>query len=89
MESSEVVVIQLIFSALPLLSSKCCIGLRILLGSQFPPAPSQKTPPLEIRAIVHRDVAPVAVAHSMVPADQRANDWCSCVQFGEYKPFII
>jgi hypothetical protein len=45
-----------------------------LLGPQGPPARSQKAPPPVIRAEACRAMAPVVVAHSEVPADQRVHD---------------
>jgi hypothetical protein len=60
-----------------------------LLGSPVPSTQSQKAPPPEICAAVHRAVAPMIVARSEVPADQRVDDRCSCVQYDEYEPSII
>jgi hypothetical protein len=60
-----------------------------LLGSQVPPAQSQKVPPLEICAMVRCAVAPTVVARPEVPADQWVDDRCSSVPCGEYEPPII
>jgi hypothetical protein len=60
-----------------------------LLGSQVPLAQSQKAPPPKMRVVVTHDVAPTVVAHPKRPADQRANDQCSCVRCSEYEPSII
>jgi hypothetical protein len=60
-----------------------------LLGSQEPPALSQKAPPLVMRAKAHQAVIPRGVAHSEVLADQRVDSWCSCVWYGECEPSII
>jgi hypothetical protein len=59
------------------------------LGSQGPPALSQKAPPPVMHAAAHRAMTPGAVAHSGVLADQRADGWCSCVQYSECEPSII
>jgi hypothetical protein len=59
------------------------------LGSRGPPALSKKTPPDVMRAEAHWVVTPGAVAHSEVPADQRVDDWCSCVRCGECESSII
>jgi hypothetical protein len=48
------------------------------LGSQGPPALSQKAPPLVMRAAAHRAVTPRGVAHSGVPANQRATGALAC-----------
>jgi hypothetical protein len=60
-----------------------------LLGSQGPLALSQKAPPPVMRIGVHRAVTPGAVEHFEVPANQWADDWCSCVRYGKCEPSII
>jgi hypothetical protein len=59
------------------------------LGSQEPPALSQKVPLLVMPLAVHRAVTPGVVARSEVPADQWVVGWCSCVWYGECEPSII
>jgi hypothetical protein len=59
------------------------------LGSQGPPALSQKAPPLVMHVSVHRVVTLGGVAHFMVPADQQADGQCSCMWYSECEPSII
>jgi hypothetical protein len=59
------------------------------LGSQEPPALSQKVPLRVMPLAVCRARTPGVVAHSEVPADQWAVGRCSCVRYGECKPSII
>jgi hypothetical protein len=59
------------------------------LGSQGPPALSQKAPPHVICAAARWTVTPRAVAHSEVPANQWVDNRCSCVRCGECEPSII
>jgi hypothetical protein len=85
----------------PSLHCYCCCGpllpaitppqqVRLkLLDSQVPLARSQKAPPPEMRAVVSRVVAPATVAHPEVPANQWADDRCSCMRCGEDKPSNI
>jgi hypothetical protein len=42
-----------------------------------------------MHAEAHQAVAPVAVTHSEVLADQQADNWCSCVRCDECEPSII
>jgi hypothetical protein len=58
------------------------------LGSQGPPALSQKVP-LVMRAKERQAVTPGVVAHSEVPANQRVDGQCSSMQCSEYEPSII
>jgi hypothetical protein len=60
-----------------------------LLGHRGPPALSQKAPPPVMRLEVRRAVPPEVVAHVEVPAEQRADDRCSCMWYGECEPSII
>jgi hypothetical protein len=60
-----------------------------LLGSEVPPARSQKAPPPEMRDVVSHVVAPVVTAHHEVPAHQRADNRCSHVRSSEDEPSII
>jgi hypothetical protein len=60
-----------------------------LLGSQVPLARSQKAPPPKVHAVVSRAASPTAVARPEVPADQRADDRCSCGLCGEGEPSKI
>jgi hypothetical protein len=53
------------------------------LGSQGPPALSQKAPPPMMHAAVHQAVTPGGVAHSEVLADQWVDGRCSCMRYGE------
>jgi hypothetical protein len=72
-------------------SSGCATPQQVspeLLGSQGPPALSQKAPPV-MRAAVHQAMTPAGVAHSGMPADQRADGRCSCMRYGECEPSII
>jgi hypothetical protein len=50
-----------------------------LLGYHVLVARSQKALPPVMCVVVSRAEAPVAVAHSEVPTDHWADDWCSCV----------
>jgi hypothetical protein len=59
------------------------------LGSRGPLALSKKAPLPVIHLEVRRAVTPGVVAHFEVPADQRADGWCSCVRYGECEPSII
>jgi hypothetical protein len=59
------------------------------LDSQGPPALSQKVPPPVMHVVVCQAVTPGAVARFKVPADQQANDQCSCMWCGECEPSII
>jgi hypothetical protein len=59
------------------------------LGSQEPPALSQKVPLLVMLLAVRRAVTPCVVAHFEVPADQRAVGRCSCVRYSECEPSVI
>jgi hypothetical protein len=69
----------------------CCSSARSLepLGSQEPPALSQKVPLPVMPFAVRRAGTPGVVARSEVPADQRAIGRCSCVRYGECEPSII
>jgi hypothetical protein len=58
------------------------------LGSQEPPALSQKDPLPVMLLAVHWAVTPGVVARLEVPADQRAVGRCSCVRYGECEPTI-
>jgi hypothetical protein len=69
-------------SLLALLWSSCCCSCS---STGMPWAP----PPPMIHVVVHHAVAPMAVAHSEVLADQWVDDRCSCVRCGEYKSSII
>jgi hypothetical protein len=60
-----------------------------LLGSQEPPALSQKVPLLVMPLAVHQAGTPGVVARSEVPADQWAVGRCSCVRYDECEPSII
>jgi hypothetical protein len=59
------------------------------MGSQGLPTLSQNAPPPLMRAAVHRAMTPGGVVHYGVLANQRANDRCSCVRYGECEPSII
>jgi hypothetical protein len=59
------------------------------LGSQEPPALSQKAPLPVMLLEVRRAMTPRVVAHFEVPADQRAVSQCSCMLYGECEPSII
>jgi hypothetical protein len=59
-----------------------------LLGSQEPPALSQKVPFPVMPLVVHRVVTPGVVACSEVPADQWAVSRCCCVRCSECEPSI-
>jgi hypothetical protein len=59
------------------------------LGSQEPPALSQKVPLLVMPLAVCWVVTPRVVARFEVPADQRAVGRCSCVRYDECEPSII
>jgi hypothetical protein len=63
----------------------CCSSVGSLepLGSQEPPALSQKAPLPVMLLAVRRAVTPGVVAHFKVPADQQAVSRCSCVRYGE------
>jgi hypothetical protein len=52
-------------------------------------AQSQKASPPEMRTMVCRVVAPVAVACPEVLTDKWANDWCFCGRCGESESSII
>jgi hypothetical protein len=58
------------------------------LGSQEPPALSQKAPLPVMLLVVRRAVTLGVVACFEVPADQRVVGRCSCVQYGECEPSI-
>jgi hypothetical protein len=58
-------------------------------GSQGPLALSQKVPPHVMHIEVRRAVTLGAVAHFEVPAEQRVDSWCSCMQYGKCEPSII
>jgi hypothetical protein len=60
-----------------------------LLGSYGPLALSQKAPRPVIRIGVRRAMTPGAAAQFEVPADQQADNQCSCVRYGECEPSII
>jgi hypothetical protein len=60
-----------------------------LLGSQEPPALSQKVLLRVMPLVVRRARTPGVVARSEVPADQRAVGRCSSVRYGECEPSII
>jgi hypothetical protein len=64
-------------------------GSPVPLGSQGPPALSQKAPVPVMLLAVHRAVTPGVVACFEVPADQRVVGRCSFVQYGECEPSII
>ena len=59
------------------------------LGSQEPLALSRRVPLLKLPLVVCWAGILEAVAHSGVPADQQADDRCSCVRCGGYEPSII
>jgi hypothetical protein len=59
------------------------------LGSQEPPALSQKVPLLVRPLVVRRAGTLEATAHSEVPADRRVDDRCSYMRCGGYEPSII
>jgi hypothetical protein len=59
------------------------------LGSQELPALSQKVPLLVLPIVVCRAGTLEAAAHSMVPANRRVDDRCSCMWCSEYGPSII
>jgi hypothetical protein len=59
------------------------------LGSQDPPALSQKVSLPVMLLVVRRAGTPRVVAHSEVPANQWAVGRCSCVRYGECEPSII
>jgi hypothetical protein len=59
------------------------------LGSQEPPALSQKVPLLVMHLAVRQVGTPEVEACSEVPVDQRVVGRCSCVRYGEYEPSII
>jgi hypothetical protein len=59
------------------------------LGSQEPPALSQKVPLPVMLLAVRRAVTPGVVACFEVPADQWVVSWCSCMQYSECEPYII
>jgi hypothetical protein len=59
------------------------------LGSQEPPALSQKAPLPMMLLAMRRVVTPGVVARFEVPADQWAVDRCSCMRYGECEPSII
>jgi hypothetical protein len=59
------------------------------LGSQEPPALSRRVPLLVMSLVVGRAGTLEAAAHSEVPADQRVDDRCSCVQCVGYEPSNI
>jgi hypothetical protein len=59
------------------------------LGSQEPPALSQKVPLLVMPLVVRRAGTLGATTHSEVPAARRVDDRCSCVRCGGYEPSII
>jgi hypothetical protein len=60
-----------------------------LLGSQEPPALSQKAPLYVMLLAVRRALTPGVVACFEVPAGQRAVSQCSCMRYGECEPSII
>jgi hypothetical protein len=60
-----------------------------LLGSQEPPALSQKVPLPVMLLAVCRVVTPGVLACVEVPTDQWAVSRCSCIQYGECEPSII
>jgi hypothetical protein len=59
------------------------------LGSQEPPALSQKVPLLVMPLVVCRVGTLEAAAHSEVPADRQVDGRCSCVRCDGYEPSII
>jgi hypothetical protein len=60
-----------------------------LLGSQKPPALSQKVPLLVMPLVVCRAGTLEATTHSEVPANRRVDGRCSCVRCGRYEPSNI
>jgi hypothetical protein len=60
-----------------------------LLGSQEPPALSQKAPLLVMLLVVRQAMTPGVVACFEVPASQQAVGQCSCVWYGECESSII
>jgi hypothetical protein len=72
-----------------LLSRGGCYTSLEQLGSQGPLALSQKAHPPMMCIGVRWAVTPGAVVHFEVPADQWADDRCSCVRYGECEPSII
>jgi hypothetical protein len=59
------------------------------LGSQGPPALSQKAPLPMMLIVVHRAVTLGVVGRFVEPSDQRAVGRCSCMRYGECEPSII
>jgi hypothetical protein len=69
----------------------CCssVGESGAIGSQEPPALSQKAPLPVMLLAVRQAVTPGVVARFEVPAGQRAVGRCSCLWYGECEPSII